>query len=283
MPNRHIQEKKAGILPLHWLLIAFFFLITASSGFIYSPATKDMIPIVFVISLFIAVCLHGIARYGLKHLIVFFLITWIVSHFFEALSIQTGFPFGHYFYDQLVGPRLFQVPLIIMPAYFSMGYVSWILSNILLEQYGHKLVGKQIFYIPFIAAFIMVIWDVCMDPIASTIASLWAWKEGGSYYGVPMQNYFGWFLVVYLLFQIFALFIAKYEKDNSNNLLFSSKFFWLEAVALYGIQALNQLLNPITQNHHMDIYAPMAMITIFTMVFVVCLSWITLQKNQILQ
>lgn len=280
MSKVNSNEQKSAVFPIRWFFIGLFFLVTVLAAF----STNALMPILSVISLFIAVCLHGIARYGLRNLIIFFLITWIISHFFEALSIQMGFPFGHYFYDKLAGPRLFQVPLIIMPAYFSMGYVSWILSNILLEQYHHRLAGKQIFLIPFIAAFIMVMWDVCMDPISSTIASLWVWRDGGAYYGVPMQNYFGWFFVVYLVFQTFALFLAKYH--NSEPLqkapLLVSKLFWLEVVVLYFIQALNQLLNPFTQNQHMNIYAPMAMITIFTMVFVAFLAGIIIQKNQTL-
>src|SRR5690606_2511887 len=105
------------------------------SAFWKSALVTQISPVITVIAIFTVIWLHGIALYGIKNIIIFFLITWIISNFFEALSIQTGFPFGHYYYDKLIGPRLFDVPLIIMFAYFGTGYSSWILSHVLLEQY----------------------------------------------------------------------------------------------------------------------------------------------------
>lgn len=276
-----IDQQKPILNKLRWTLIALFFLVTVSSGFFYPGILESIIPIASVVSLFAAVILHGKVRYGLTNIIVFFIITWLVSHFFEALSIKTGFPFGHYYYDKLIGPRIMDVPLIIMPAYFGMGYVSWMLAHVLLNQYAKKISGTELYLVPLVATFIMVMWDVCMDPLASTVGSLWVWKEDGSYFGVPLQNYFGWFLVVYLIFQIFALYIAKF--DIAKMPMFSWKVFWLEVVALYGIQALSQLMNPITQTSHLAIYGPMAMITVFTMVFVTLFAFITIRTSKKLE
>ncbi|CAN5417256.1 hypothetical protein BH10PSE19_BH10PSE19_15500 [soil metagenome] len=266
---------------IRWLFIALFFLVTVAGNFFYGKLIEDSIPILIVLSLFIAVILHGKARYGIKNMLIFFILTWLISHFFEALSIQTGFPFGHYYYDKLAGPRLFQVPLIIMPAYFGMIYISWMLSHILLRQYSKKLQGAQVFFLPLIAAFIMVMWDLCIDPQASTIASLWVWPNGGAYFGVPLQNYFGWFLVVYSILQIFALYIARNDLYDAQKLkLFSSKLFWQEIVALYAIQTLLQLLSPFTQTQYMEIYKPIALIAVFTMLFVTLLAFIIIENTE---
>lgn len=262
---------------LRWALIALFLLITIIATFFDSGLMGEILPIASVLSLFIVVVLHGIVRYGPKNLFVFFMITWVVSHFFEALSIRTGFPFGNYYYDRLIGPRIFDVPLIIMLGYFSMGYVSWMLSNVLLQQYNHKLKKSQIFLIPLIGTFIMVMWDLCMDPLSSTIGSLWVWKDGGSYFGVPLQNFFGWFLVVYIIFQLFALYISRKDSANRGK-IFVTKPFWMEMGALYGIQALSQLIAPWALPQHGAIYGPMALVTVFTMVFVTLLSGLTVMR-----
>lgn len=263
---------------IRWAFIALFFVISLIASFDLGSFINDLMPILSVLSLFIAVCLHGIARYGIKNFLVFFVITWVVSHFFEALSIRIGFPFGHYYYDKLAGPRLFDVPLIIMLGYFGMAYVSWILSNVLLHQYGHKLAKKQVFLIPFVATFIMVMWDIGMDPLSSTIASLWVWKGGGPYFGVPLQNYFGWFFVLYIFFQIFALYISKYEIKKPSRLV-QNKNFWREAAALYGIQGLSQVISPFTITTNRDIYGPMALVTLFTMMFVTLISFIMIHDD----
>lgn len=278
-----LKKAKTAAISSHsrWALITIFFLITVFSGYVNFGIIKDINPSLTVLSLFLAVFFHGIERYGLKNIVIFFLITWVVSHFFEALSIQTGFPFGHYYYDQLIGPRLFQVPLIIMFGYFGTGYASWILAHILLGQYHKKLAGKYLFLIPLVATFIMVTWDVCMDPISSTVASLWVWKDGGPYFGVPLQNYFGWFFVVYILTQLFAIYISRYDVCTRDKLkVFNGQLFWLEAVAVYGLQGLSQLMNPLTQTDHLDIYGCMAMLSIFTMLFITLISFLMVRKNR---
>ncbi|WP_240489474.1 carotenoid biosynthesis protein [Legionella parisiensis] len=264
---------------MRWTVITIYFLATLFSAAWHGPLAVIFLPIILVLTIFISSCLHGKERYGLKNLILFFIITWLVSHFFEALSIQTGFPFGHYYYDKLAGPRLFQVPLIIMFAYFGTGYASWILAHILLGQYATPLAGKQIFFVPLIAAFIMVMWDVCMDPLSSTVYSLWVWRDGGPYFGVPLQNYFGWFFVVYIIYQIFAVYIARYDvMATSKHAVFSSKNFWREAVAIYGIQGLSQLVDPLGASTHLDIYGAMALITVFTMMFVALLALLKINE-----
>src|SRR3979490_112184 len=49
----------------------------------------------------------------------------------ENIGVLTGFPFGHYHYTDVLGPKLFLVPLLIGPAYFATGYLAWVLSTIL--------------------------------------------------------------------------------------------------------------------------------------------------------
>lgn len=263
-----------------WFFIGLYFTVTLLTGVWKTPTATMFLPLMVVFSIFIAAWIHGQRRYGLKNMLVFFLITWLISHFFEAFSIQTGFPFGHYFYDQLAGPRLFEVPLVIMFAYFGTGYASWMLSNILLDQYAKPLQGKQRFLIPLIATFIMVIWDLCMDPICSTVGSLWVWKEGGAYFGVPISNYLGWFFVVYLVFQSFALYIAKFDRQDAiEKSHLDTKNYWLQIIAIYAIQAFTQWVEALGAQIQQPIYYSMALVTFFTMFFVVLLALIKVKSR----
>ncbi|MBN9227325.1 MULTISPECIES: carotenoid biosynthesis protein [Legionella] len=276
------EETKNRSSIIRWTVITIYLLATLFSAAWHGPVAELVLPIILVFTIFISASLHGTERYGIKNLIIFFIITWLVSHFFEALSIQTGFPFGHYYYDKLAGPRLFEVPIIIMFAYFGTGYASWILAHILLGQYATQLTGKQIFFVPLIAAFIMVMWDICMDPLSSTVYSLWVWKDGGLYFGVPLQNYFGWFLVVYIIYQIFAVYIAKHDvMAIRKQSVFSSRNFWREAVAIYGIQGLTQLVDPLGASTHLKIYGSMALITVFTMMFVALLALLKIDERHL--
>jgi len=263
---------------LRWSLIIVFLIVNILLIFTYkNPNLLAIDSFLVTALLFIIAIFHGAERYGKKNIIIFFLITWAISFFFENLSIAIGFPFGFYHYSPSLG--LLTVPLIIIFAYFSIGYLSWMLSHVLTGQYAKKLQKKQIFIVPFIAAFIMVMWDLSVDPISSTLQGLWVWTYPGVYFGVPLSNFFGWFLVVYLFFQIFALYLSRYDSISvAKTAKISNKSYWSEAAAVYGITALGTILSVFYQYN--DITASMALITVFTMVFVAILALINIMNNK---
>ena len=47
-----------------------------------------------------------------------------------------------------------------------------------------------------------------MDPVWADIDHSWVWQDGGSYYGVPVSNFFGWFFTVFF-YQLFALYLRN--------------------------------------------------------------------------
>ena len=78
------------------------------------------------------------------------------------------------------------------PAYFALGYVSWNLTSILLNNYNNRPQGKMILFQPLIASIVTVIIDFILDPVWATINKTWFWKSGGPYFGIPISNFFGW-------------------------------------------------------------------------------------------
>jgi uncharacterized membrane protein len=153
--------------------------------------------------------LHGASTYGWRGILFFLIVCLGVSNAFENLSIMTGFPFGWYDYSDAIGPKLFLVPLLIGPAYFGMGYLSWTLARAILGDGDTRLAGLLWFATPAIASFIMVSWDLTIDPMMSTINGSWIWHNGGSYFGVPVSNFLGWYLTVYVFFQGFAFYARR--------------------------------------------------------------------------
>jgi putative membrane protein len=130
----------------------------------------------------------------------------------ENLGIATGFPFGRYHFEVASNlPHIGAVPIIVGPLYFAMGYFSWIIASILLGQADLKL--DRAFYrlaLPIVAAFVMVQWDVVMDPPNATLGHAWVWHDGGGYFGVPLSNFLGWYLTVWLFYQAFALVLGRF-------------------------------------------------------------------------
>jgi putative membrane protein len=272
-----IEKEGSSFNRLRWFLIVIFFLFNIFIVFSYSNTNLLALDSFAVTALiFIIVFIFARERYGLKGTVAFFLIASGVSLFFENLSVITGFPYGLYNYSPNLG--VLPVPLIIIFEYFAMGYLSWALANILTGQYSQKLKGKQVFLVPFIATFLMVMWDLTVDPISSTLQGLWVWHNPGAYFGVPLSNYFGWFMVVYIIFQLFGIYLTKYDSITEEKIAeLSNKPFWSEGPVIYGIMAFGTILSIFYQYN--DTTISMALITVFTMIFVVILALINVWNN----
>lgn len=124
----------------------------------------------------------------------------------------------------------------------------------------------------------MVMWDLTIDPISSTLQNIWVWANPGAYFGVPVSNYFGWFLVVYIFFQIFALYLSRYDTINDKIISkINKKPYWSEAALIYGITGFGTILSILFMFN--DIKISMALITVFTMIFVTILALVNIWND----
>jgi uncharacterized membrane protein len=153
--------------------------------------------------------IHGARIYRARGILAFLTLCLGVGALFESISLRTGFPFGHYTFTDLMGPKLFDLPILLALAYVGMGYLSWVLSLVILEGQAEALIGKNIALLPLAASFVMTAWDLSMDPVWADIDHAWVWRDGGPYYGVPISNFFGWFLTAYIFYQLFALYLRN--------------------------------------------------------------------------
>jgi uncharacterized membrane protein len=269
---------------LSWTLVAVFTGVT-----LVWRLLPDALPPIVAIALitllpFVFVLVHGSVNYRFGDVLVFVAITLVVSNIFENMSILTGFPFGHYYYTDGLGPKLFLVPILIGPAYLGTGYLSWMLARVILGATEQRLPGYSIFTVPVLASFIMLAWDLSFDPIASTINHNWIWQQGGNYFGVPFSNFMGWFLTVFVFFQLFALYLRG-RQNAFGQAQAVSRGYWLQAVVFYGVIALSTPLNMLTQTTNatiadaagvlwrtQDIYVVTGLVWIFTMLAFTVLS-----------
>jgi uncharacterized membrane protein len=180
--------------------------------------------------------IHGARIYRLRGSLLFTSLCLGVGTFFESVSLRTGFPFGHYRFTELMGPQLFGLPILLALAYVGMGYLSWILGMVIIECQDKPLSGRKIVQLPLAASFIMTVWDISMDPVWADIDHAWVWRDGGLYYGVPISNFLGWFLTVYIFYQLFAL----YLRNRMSIPLPTSH--WHLAILFYAASAAGNLL-----------------------------------------
>jgi uncharacterized membrane protein len=213
-----VLQATSGPADARWITPALWVLATASVLSHVASVLLHLPPAVggamLALSLLLFGLLHGASTYGWRGILFFIAVCLGFSNAFENLSIVTGFPFGAYHYSDAMGPKFFLVPLLIGPAYFGVGYLSWTLARAILGDRSGKLRGALSFATPVIASFIMVSWDLTIDPMMSTITGNWIWQHGGSYFGVPFVNFLGWYLTVYVFFQIFALYARRRESHR---------------------------------------------------------------------
>ena len=269
---------------LLWGLVALFAVETVA-GVFYQNLASTVLQLATMIAFML---LHGVLRYRVEGIVVFAVICLVVSNIFENLGVATGFPFGPYHYTDALGPKLFYVPLMIGPAYLSVGYMAWVLATILAGDVRRGAGAFSTFATPFVAAFIMVLWDLTMDPSASTVQKWWIWESGGGFFGVPVSNYLGWFLTVYVFMQLFALYLRARAPVPE---LLQPKSYFIQAIAMYAIVALGFVLTflvedsaPVTDATGAawlsgDIYETAAITGLFTMMFVVALATIKVVQN----
>ena len=78
-----------------------------------------------------------------------------VSNMLEISSITNGFPFGHYHYTNVVAPLIGLVPVTLSFAYFSTGYLAWVLSTVLLGDVRKESSALTTFAVPLISEWLV--------------------------------------------------------------------------------------------------------------------------------
>jgi uncharacterized membrane protein len=130
-------------------------------GLVIVAFVSEARPLLIVLPVGFAL-LHGAQRYGWRAMGVFVVAGVVISNLLENLSIQTGFPFGHYHYTG--SGKIFLVPWSIGLAYVGIGYLAWVVATVLVGDVRRNSPWLTTIGTPVIAAFAMTAWDLASDP-----------------------------------------------------------------------------------------------------------------------
>ncbi len=124
----------------------------------------------------------------------------------EVLGVQYGWLFGQYRYSEVLAPNWLGTPVVMICAWFILiGYVKQMLLRFYLSTWIEVVLG---------AAWMTVI-DLLIDPVAAHPFKFWNWIEVGSYYGIPLRNFFGWFVVSTAIFTFQKLIFKTRKRENA--------------------------------------------------------------------
>lgn len=269
---------------LIWAVVALYAVFAAAKPFLLDTPYFVLIPLVSILAPILFVLLHAPRQIGWKNLGVFFALAFVISWSYESLSIATGFPFGNYHYTEDLGWQLGTVPLLIMPAYFGVCYISWHIARTLTDSLAPSQAHR--WPVVVVASFVMVMWDLSMDPSRATINQTWIWHDGGAYFGVPFVNFAGWFLCVATIFAGFALWLSRQDdrtvavpdqRAQAQALgLYAGLFAEFVAFTVLGPKT-GSVTDSVGQAWNLrDIYESLGLVSIFTMGFVIVLAAIKL-------
>jgi putative membrane protein len=210
----HVVSKKPDITPALALILACYLLARILE---VAPTSIPRTAIVAldVLSAMSFALLDGARHYRLRGILLFAGLCIVVGNLAENLSIATGFPFGHYYFVELMGPKLFQVPVLLGLAYIGMSYVSWTLARLIVGKPEAPVAGWRIVALSAVASLVMVAWDLAQDPVWATVLHGWVWRDGGAWFGVPVSNYLGWYGTVFTIYLLFALYLRRWPVVES--------------------------------------------------------------------
>ncbi len=164
---------------------------------------------------------------GLYRTLVFWFGTWFLAFCSEYASTRIGFPYGFYSYTQnTLGQELFifNVPFMDSLSYSFLLFASYnmaLFSLAPLRRRGwavdvvddFKLRGS--FKVLFLTSLYMMMIDVVIDPVALQghkwfLGQIYHYDYKGYYFGVPLSNAAGWFIVGFCATMLYQFLERRY-------------------------------------------------------------------------
>jgi putative membrane protein len=118
----------------------------------------------------------------------FLIISYGIGFLVEAVGVNTGLIFGNYAYGRILGPKIWNTPIIIGVNWFILAASSYALVKTIFNNHWLLLPA---------GASLMTLLDYLIEPVAIKL-DFWQWYG----YDVPLKNYFGWFVTAAVLMWI---------------------------------------------------------------------------------
>lgn len=132
---------------------------------------------------------------GWKSGSVILLLLGLYALLIESSAIHTGFPYGDFIYNDLLGDKVFGLtPWTVAFAYPPILLLSyWAARKSLAYRIKDMNYGLTLLVVAGITALFAVCIDLVLDPAAVELG-FWNWETPGLFYEVPLINFAGWLL-----------------------------------------------------------------------------------------
>jgi uncharacterized membrane protein len=177
-------------------------------------STIALRPYVFI---FLLVYLVGCTlQFGLKRTLLFGILGYVIAWLSELSSIHNGFPYGLYYYiEHTRGQEIWVlgVPLMDSISYVFLIYASYSLAILIQSPIGKSdwmlyvletAAIRSSWVTSLLGTILFVYLDIIIDPVALQgnrwfLGQIYGYREAGVYFGVPISNFAGWFVVGFIM------------------------------------------------------------------------------------
>ncbi|CAD2075191.1 carotenoid biosynthesis protein [Phocicoccus pinnipedialis] len=227
-------------------LIIIAILIVLTIAFTVSDASleidPELMPIVVAPMALVGLVIttvHAATMLGWKPALRMIVVGMIIAYGIEEIGVHTGLVYGRYYFTPLMGPKLDVIPIAIVFFWVSLTYIAWVVTNLLIDgsptpkRHTHSL----IIFRATVGALVVTTFDLIADPFA-VANGLWVWLDGGAYFGVPIHNYFGWFIVAFVSYIVHGY---QLRRENIPAFEFASvgmRRLSIAPLLMYGLSGL---------------------------------------------
>lgn len=231
-------------------MLHFFYLLLSTIAY------RPYVFVFFACYLFLAV-----THIGWKRTVLFSVLAFAVAFLCEWSSAvaATGFPFGLYYYINETSDKelwLSGVPFMDSLSFTFLSYVSWELATVLtgrllatrrdVQVLNHGKASRS-WATALLAPFLMMYLDIIIDPVALRgdrwfLGKIYYYPGGGSYFGITLANFLGWYFVCFVILRVFVRLEKKLLASTSNltSGILSYRYKALGSAGLYfGILGFN--------------------------------------------
>lgn len=197
---------------------------SAGGFFDIALGTFTMRPYVF--AFFGAYLLACVPHVGWRRTAAFTVAGYLIAFASEWLSINTGIPYGWYYYIDTTSSRelwVAGVPFFDSLSYVFLAYCSYTTALFILSPLKSwrwdvatletRAIRRSLSALV-LGAFLQTFLDIVIDPVALQgrrwfLGQIYGYRENGIHFGVPLSNYWGWLLTSFCLVAAFQVIDAR--------------------------------------------------------------------------
>ncbi len=184
-----------------------FALLMASMGYASLNLNTGTMLLVSVV-MFLTCAANSIHLLGIRSTSIFVVAALVIGWFTEFTGEKYGWFFGHYVYTDVLGWKVFGVPLVIPIMWFNLCYISLITSFLILERQPFKQSRSvpELAAVALLGAVLVTAYDLAADPYMVYVVKAWIMEEkNGAWFGVTLQSFTGWLVVSFSILAVFLL------------------------------------------------------------------------------